>query len=180
MKYIIEGVKLSGKTTLADTILQSSPGSTVINYRGYTSSSPTPYKLNSAIVRRMLHLAAFLRLHKTEPFIIIRAHLYPFAIAAATGQKVAASFLTLDKRFYAPDIMLILLTLDEQHYRGRLLKRLQFERAEKEWDRHWYNVESLQTSYLRHFEASCLPKMRFDSGTYSTAAILKALSIPSH
>lgn len=54
MKYIIEGVKLAGKSTLADRIRKYSMGSTVIDYRAYTKANPRPYTIHKDMVDRLL------------------------------------------------------------------------------------------------------------------------------
>ena len=116
MKYFIEGVKLSGKTSLSKALWNKAKGTTVVDYRAFTVMNCNSYILCSDIKEKLISLSKMIISIKKQPLILTRAHLYPFALASATNQKIDLDFQIIDMNFDLENTLLILLKINKDTY----------------------------------------------------------------
>jgi hypothetical protein len=115
---VVEGEKLSGKSTLAAQLGTANTRATVLESRGYFFSPKDQQSLNDYI-----HVIAQIGSLASHECIIVRGHFFPFAYFESVNER---QFNAWDKVFCEPAMHfgVVLLTLRYDLYRKRLDERL--------------------------------------------------------
>lgn len=159
---IIEGTKLSGKSALVGALRQRHRSSTVIEYRAYFGAEGER-TLARDLPTRLSSLAGMCSGLPRDDLILLRAHLFPFALAAVTSQRVLARFEEMDDLFAGAGLALVLLSIDEATFATRLADRRASGRPVRDWDARWANMCGLQEELRACYEASKLPRLTLNS-----------------
>ena len=175
MRIIIEGAKLSGKSTLVNLFREQFRTSTLLQYRAYFEVGGHRYQVSKNIYDRMRDLSTFIKSIYDDDLIMLRGHLFLFAIAEATEQELNCEFETIENLFKDLDLIIVFLTINQTAFEQRLALRLESGREVREWDKEWENVSAIQDSYLSFLEKSLMKKFIFDSTKFSPDYILKQI-----
>jgi len=176
MRIVIEGTKLSGKSTLANLFREKFRTSTLLQYRAYFEVGRARYQISKNIHDRMRALSTFIRSIPDDDLIMLRGHLFLFAIAEATNQKLNCKFETIERLFKDSRLVVVLLTINQTVFEQRLALRLESGRKVRDWDKKWENVSAVQNAYLSFFEKSIMKKYIFDSTKLSPDSILNQIA----
>jgi len=123
MGLIVEGVKLSGKTSLIYSLNSMFPNYSIFENRGMIESGAFRYTLTNNIQQQLLHYYKFLNLLPNQNYILNRSHIFAESVLHLHQQKCSFDFRLVDETL--KKTLIVLLTLDESTYSQRLKVRLQ-------------------------------------------------------
>ena len=176
IRVIIEGVKFSGKSTLANELKQINRNANFIEYRGSCLKTSKRYTIHPNFGLRLKSLAIFFHQLNDESVIMIRGHLFPFAIAKATGQSLEdISFQEIDHSFMDSSVSLVLLTVSRDIFFERIKLRELEGRKTDQWDQSWENTLRVQEAYMNYFSKSSVKKILIEPTMSSARDICKII-----
>jgi len=166
MNYLIEGIKLAGKSTLAQNIISADREYSLFSLKNYfehnvsknESHFESHYRMNKDLNKILYAYVNFLKQVRKYKFILIRGHIFPFAYAKATNQEINLEFEQIDNLFYELDIKLIFLKINESEFYRRLEDRISSGRIVRKRDLNWTYHTRIQEAYEYYFSKSILKK----------------------
>lgn len=120
MRLLIEGCKYSGKSTLVQKLSNIHRNATKVEYRAFTQQGKTNnFAIHSDVEQRLIALSNFVVSTHDDDIFLLRGHLSVFALAETLNQSLGFSFYEIDKMFWEADILLVLLTINQDAYEER-------------------------------------------------------------
>ena len=175
LRLMVEGVKCSGKSTVVDLLREHHRPSTVIEYRAYFIEGEKKYTYHNNAIDKLFGLSDFLSVLSDDSIILLRGHLFPFALGQSLGKEnynlSNKLFGKIDSIFHKNHFTLILLTLNSNEFLKRNGNRIKSGRKVDNIDRDLKMVMQMQENYLNLFYKSCMNKILVDTTEKSIGEI---------
>ena len=178
MRYIIEGIKCSGKTTLSIKLKENYRKITIIEYRGSTLKNAEPVELHTKWRERLRLIASACKSLGDEYIILLRGHLFPFAInEGQIGKAMSISvFRSLDDLFKESMMSLVLLTVSKEAFMTRYIRRINECIIKNAKLLKWEEMKRIQEAYIKYYDISSMRKAIYDTTNTSVEQLIMQIS----
>lgn len=169
---LLEGTRLSGKTTAMAFLESVVSGITAVSFRAYhlPGGQRAP---DSRCASRVRKLTDFCRSCQPHPVAVSRCHLYAYAVLQP--RAVPRWFSDVDAVFLRRGFQLILFDIDEEHYLLRLKRREAAGGRISPIDRDLRYFRRERAQITKAFEMSRMPKYRLDTSVMSADDLMNWL-----
>lgn len=175
MKILIEGIKLTGKSSVIKLLNEQNREASIFEYRGHCLLNAPKYTISPKIDEVLKAYAFFLSTLTNVDFLLLRGHIYPFALAECTDQVINSNFAEIDQLFYKINIINVFLVVNEDTFKRRLEKRVKDGRIVHEWDASWEKMKALQDCYQKYVSKSIIPSLTIDTSEFDEYTTLNKI-----
>ena len=125
MKLLIEGIKLTGKSSLITSLNKIDRETSIFEFRSHCLiGAEKRYTLHKDIDKTLLSYSQFLKnISSYAHFLLLRGHIFAYATARITNQSINAEFEFIDSFFSEIGLKIILLRIDRETFYSRLEER---------------------------------------------------------
>lgn len=175
MKLLIEGIKLTGKSSIIKLLNERNRETSIFEYRGHCLLDAPKYTISPKLDEVLKAYAFFLYTLKSVDYLLLRGHIFPFALAKCTNQIINSDFHEIDRLFQNVGVVNILLIVNEDTFKERLEKRIRDGRIVHGWDASWEKMKSLQDCYQEYVAKSIIPSLTIDTGEFDEYTVLNKI-----